>query len=169
MEMLKAEEKYRAAGLWQRVITTYAAVVRLRRDMVKSIHYLDDDLQYIFVRSIFHAEHERNPTMRHATTDELKTQTCSRALKMSLFFHAKAIRFSTALQLGNGERIFSQSRFHLSRSRSGTANLIVGWPERGILGRSKSSFPTVRRQRFFQNRKESPVGCNLPQNVAVPA
>jgi hypothetical protein len=42
---------------------------------------------------------------------------------MSLCFHAKAGRFSTALQLGNGEGIFSQSRFCQDRSRSGNGEL----------------------------------------------
>ncbi len=41
---------------------------------------------------------------------------------------AKAGRFSTALQLGNGDRIFSQRRDHQSRSRCGTASLIVVLP-----------------------------------------
>src|SRR5436190_3602845 len=43
-------------------------------------------------------------------------------------FHGKAGRFSTALQLGKGDKSLSQSRCHQSLSLGGTANLIVVFP-----------------------------------------
>src|SRR5581483_9740584 len=44
------------------------------------------------------------------------------------FYPLKAGRFSTALQLGKGLRILPQSRRHQSRSRGGTASLMVVFP-----------------------------------------
>jgi hypothetical protein len=46
------------------------------------------------------------------------------------FDHGKAGRFSTVLQLGNGDKSFSQRLCHHSLSFCGTANLIGGSPLR---------------------------------------
>jgi len=43
-------------------------------------------------------------------------------------FHVNAGRFSTAWQLGTGDKSFSHNRRYHARSRSGTASLMVTRP-----------------------------------------
>ncbi len=57
-----------------------------------------------------------------------KPEPCSRKLIFHVIWLVNAGRFSTALQLGKGLRIFPHSPFHQSRSRGGTASLIVVFP-----------------------------------------